>query len=82
MLRLLRYPNKKSGDKGEECDNKKNVILAGQHTDYIMITLLFQTAPGLQVRVSNDEWITVPVRSNAILGKWWHLYKYVCKKNC
>ncbi|KAG2220484.1 hypothetical protein INT45_011488 [Circinella minor] len=67
VLRLLRYPNRKPGDEGEECDSKKNVILAGQHTDYIMITLLYQTAPGLQVQVSDDEWITVPVRSNAIL---------------
>ncbi|KAI9247437.1 hypothetical protein BDA99DRAFT_489296 [Phascolomyces articulosus] len=68
VLRLLRYPSRKQGDEGEEYDQKKNVILAGQHTDYNIITLLFQTAPGLQVRASEDEWINVPVLKNSILA--------------
>ena len=35
----------------------------GQHTDGTLITLLTQTAPGIQVRTRDGEWITPSFRS-------------------
>ncbi|KAI9246078.1 hypothetical protein BDA99DRAFT_527404 [Phascolomyces articulosus] len=77
VLRFLRYPNRTPEDEEDGSDNADSeIILAGQHTDFIMITLLYQNAPGLQVRVSDDSWLTVPVVNNAILVNLGGMFSY------
>ena len=39
----------------------------GAHTDYECLTVLHQTAPGLQVLNSADEWVNVPVYDDAYI---------------
>ena len=61
-LRLLYYPNigAKSVSKGQ--------LGAGEHTDYGLLTLLFQDdVGGLQVLDSKDEWQDVECREGAIV---------------
>ena len=41
-------------------------IVAGEHTDYGSLTLLFTTHPGLQVR-HNGQWLDVPVIPNTAI---------------
>lgn len=58
-LRLLNYP-----PRPEANDGASTGIAA--HTDFECITLIHQTAPGLEVKTPGGEWIQVPVAK----GQW------------
>ena len=58
-MRLLNYPQRPGLD---EVVNKG----ISAHTDFECITLIHQTAPGLQVRTPKGEWIEVEVEA----GEW------------
>jgi isopenicillin N synthase-like dioxygenase len=61
-LRLLYYPDTYSGNIAEE------QMGAGAHTDYGLLTLLFQdNVGGLEVRDANDEWQAVDYVESAII---------------
>ncbi|EHA48835.1 2OG-Fe(II) oxygenase [Pyricularia oryzae 70-15] len=64
ILRLLHYPPQTSKDPRQ--------LGAGAHTDFGAVTLLYQTAPGLQVKSPSgsgssgaDRWIPVPPNRDA-----------------
>lgn len=59
ILRLLHYPPQTSRDPSQ--------LGAGAHTDFGAVTLLYQTAPGLQVKSPSgtDKWIPVPPNPDA-----------------
>ena len=71
-LRLLRYPAYKSSE------ILKDQLGAGEHTDYGLITLLFQDGlEGLQIRDTQRNWISVAsntskviVNSGDMLERW------------
>ncbi|MDB5726332.1 MAG: 2OG-Fe(II) oxygenase [Novosphingobium sp.] len=52
QLRLIHYPF------NEAADDRPGI---GAHTDYECFTLLFATAPGLQVVDKNGDWVDVPL---------------------
>lgn len=61
-LRLLRYPAATSSS--AEADQ----VLAGEHTDYGLLTLLFQDgAPGLEVQDREGVWQLVPAVANRVV---------------
>lgn len=58
-MRLLNYPERP--DLGDEVSKGISA-----HTDFECITLIHQTAPGLEVRAPSGEWLQVPVER----GQW------------
>lgn len=58
QLRLIHYPH----DAGAE--DRPGI---GAHTDYECFTLLFATAPGLQLLGKDGTWADVPVREGALI---------------
>lgn len=62
VLRFLYYPGQKSQDPETE-------IRAGAHTDYGTLTLLFQTAPGLEILSPvTKKWTPVPYIQSSTPG--------------
>lgn len=58
QLRLIRYPF------DENAEDRPGI---GAHTDYECFTLLFATAPGLQVVDKDGEWIDVPLLAGTMI---------------
>ncbi|EZP72025.1 2OG-Fe(II) oxygenase [Sphingomonas paucimobilis] len=58
QLRLIHYPH------DESADDRPGI---GAHTDYECFTLLFATAPGLQVLDKQGEWADVPLIDGAMI---------------
>ena len=58
-MRLLNYPQRP-----EQIDDISKGISA--HTDFECITLIHQTAPGLEIQTPAGEWVQVPVEQ----GSW------------
>jgi isopenicillin N synthase-like dioxygenase len=58
-LRLLNYP------RNPGFDSRVNQGISA-HTDFECITLIHQTAPGLEVQTPSGEWLSVPVAD----GQW------------
>ena len=59
-LRLLHYPA------GKERNEPNHVGIAA-HTDFECITLLLQTAPGLELRSRAGEWLDAPSRPDRVV---------------
>jgi len=59
-MRLLHYPQNNAPDLAE------NVGIAA-HTDFECITLISQTAPGLELRTRTGEWIDAPAERDQIV---------------
>lgn len=58
QLRLIHYP------RDDSAEDRPGI---GAHTDYECFTLLFATAPGLQIVDSQGEWIDVPLLEGAMI---------------
>ncbi|MDE2403139.1 MAG: isopenicillin N synthase family oxygenase [Sphingomonadales bacterium] len=58
QLRLIHYPHQ------PEAEDREGI---GAHTDYECFTLLFATAPGLQVQDSKGAWIDVPLLDGTLI---------------
>ena len=58
QLRLIHYPY------DENAEDRPGI---GAHTDYECFTLLFATAPGLQILNKHAEWIDVPLVEGAMI---------------
>ena len=61
QMRLLHYLESRQA---APYDAAKDMNM-GAHTDYECLTILHQTAPGLQVLNCDDEWVDVPVQEDA-----------------
>lgn len=59
-LRLLRYP-------GEETPPDPGEVGIAAHTDFECITLLYQTAPGLELRNVQGQWLEAPARPDRLI---------------
>lgn len=66
-LRLLHYPAEDPVTNA--CaDNERDALGAGAHTDYGLLTLLFQRdVSGLQVLTKDNQWINIPPRNDAVV---------------
>ncbi|CAO3631671.1 unnamed protein product [Cunninghamella blakesleeana] len=69
-IRLLHYPASESSD----CIEKNDIIRIGRHSDYGLITLLWQRdVGGLQIQSNETEkveemtWLDVPVRDDCLI---------------
>jgi len=60
MMRMMRYPPR-TGQAVE------NVVGIAAHTDYEAFTLMAQTAPGLELRTRDGEWIEAPVAQDRFI---------------
>ncbi|THH08242.1 hypothetical protein EW146_g9056 [Bondarzewia mesenterica] len=58
LFRCFKYP----GSEREE-----DIYGIGEHSDFGLLTILKQTAPGLQVLSPQHEWVDVPVVNNAFV---------------
>lgn len=60
QLRMIHYPCDPSVELDAEADTEDRPGM-GAHTDYECFTLLFATAPGLQVVNKRGQWVDVPL---------------------
>lgn len=66
-LRLLHYPARDTATTAPT-HNNPDVFGAGAHTDYGLLTLLFQRdVSGLQVLSADDTWLDIPPRKDAVV---------------
>jgi isopenicillin N synthase-like dioxygenase len=59
-MRLLNY----SADAGDSAENEVGIAA---HTDFEVITLLYQTAPGLELLDTHGRWLDAPVREGRLV---------------
>ncbi len=59
-LRLLHYP-------GNPTPPDPTEVGIAAHTDFECITLLYQTAPGLELRSMNGQWLEAPAESGRLI---------------
>ena len=59
-LRLLHYPENQAGD----CSHNVGI---SAHTDFECITLIYQTAPGLELRDVSGHWYDAPAHDSRIV---------------
>ncbi|NJO49487.1 MAG: isopenicillin N synthase family oxygenase [Leptolyngbyaceae cyanobacterium RM2_2_4] len=65
-MRLLHYPGADEQDRQPEGSSPKGIKVGiSSHSDFEMLTIMHQNAPGLQLMNRNEEWVDVPVIPDA-----------------
>ncbi|NJL37166.1 MAG: isopenicillin N synthase family oxygenase [Leptolyngbyaceae cyanobacterium SM1_4_3] len=65
-MRLLHYPGADEQDRQPEGSSPEGIKVGiSSHSDFEMLTIMHQNAPGLQLMNRNEEWVDVPVIPDA-----------------